>query len=206
MVAGSVTGTNLRYHFDAELRLIVIAAANGVTTRGSYDAAGRVQDVVSPVTVDGPRLFTQGEFEVAFGSTFSGAACAVAATANCVSMQYTETTGRRMSLAQAVEGIEAAVEEGAVAGPDLANAAYINNWEDAANAMWGTTGLEGMFIYNEQGEMRILAEDPEEDFLANHFVNALDDLEYFDPLSGGTGEIGDVPLQPNRPTRGFDFQ
>ena len=166
----------------------------------------RFPNVGSPVTVDGPRLFTQGELEAAFGSTFSGAACAVAATANCVSMQYTETTGRRMSLPQAVEGIEAAVEEGAVAGPDQANAAYMNNWENAANAMWGTTGLEGMFIYNEQGEMRILAEDSDQRDGADHFVNALDEGTYFDTYSGDVGEIGDTLLQQGRRTRGFDFQ
>jgi hypothetical protein len=54
--------------------------------------------------------------------------------------------------------------------------------------------------------MLILAEDPEEDFVANHFVNALNDIEHFYTLSGATGEIGEVPLQPNRRTRGFDFQ
>jgi hypothetical protein len=154
-----------------------------------------------------PRYFTQGELADEFGQNFADHACAATAAGNCVSIQYTEATGEQMTLEQFEEAVQEAIDQDAVVSEDdEENAAYVNNWENAANAMWDTTGLDGTFTYNANGEMQILAEDTDPDRWADHFVNALDDETYFDTSSGEIGEVGDTPLQQGSPTRGFDFQ
>ena len=63
----------------------------------------------------------------------------------------------------------AAVDGGSVRKSD----AFVNNWSNAANDMWGALGLERTWSFSDEGSHIILAWDKTNTGFVNHFVNLL---------------------------------
>jgi hypothetical protein len=145
--------------------------------------------------------FTQGQWTETFGQTFANNSCAATSLLNELSEEYTTQTNQAMTQAQGTAAMQAAVDSGNTSKDD----ASINDWQAAANDMWGTTGQAGTWTYNEQGEHQIYAIDNNQDGFPDHFVNSSSPEEYYDPWSGNTGNVSDLETQMGRPTRGLDF-
>jgi hypothetical protein len=156
---------------------------------------------LGPVNVAEPTYFTQGQWAEVFGQNFAATACAATSLLNEVSEIYTNNTGTLLGMEGATAAMQGAVNNNDIDG----NNANVNNWTAAANDMLGVLGQTGNITYNEQGQHQIYAQDPDRDGEANHFVNSSAPGQYFDTLTGNTGNIGDTPLQEGRPTRGIDY-
>jgi hypothetical protein len=150
-----------------------------------------------------PTFFTQGQWANNFGQDFANEACAATAVLNEVSNRYTTETGQAMTQTQGTAAMQAAVNTGAISYTD----ANVNNWGNAANNMWNTTGQQGTFTYNGNGTHQIHAIDNNGDGRADHFVNSIGNGQYRDTANGNTGNVADLTRQAGGlgPTRGFDF-
>jgi RHS repeat-associated protein len=153
-------------------------------------------------TIPSPTYFTQNQWTDSFGQNFAGNSCAATTILNGISTQYTINTGQAMTLKQGTTAMQAAVTN---SGNINSKDANVNNWEGAANNMWGTTGQTGTWTYNENGSYQINAIDKNLDGKPDHFVNNISNGQYRDPSNGNFGNVRDVTLQEDRPTRGFDF-
>ncbi len=139
-----------------------------------------------------PRYFNQRDFSEEFSVEFGDNACAATSLLNELSEQYTENTGLQLTEDQANTAMRAAVNAGAVSETN----AYVNNWENAANAMWRSTGQRGIFTYGGDNPTAVIyAEDPDENHIPDHFTNSNGDGTYYDPSAGTVGIVGDTILQ-----------
>ena len=139
-----------------------------------------------------PRYFNQRDFSEEFSVEFGDNACAATSLLNELSEQYTENTGLQLTEDQANTAMRAAVNAGAVSETN----AYMNNWENAANAMWRSTGQRGIFTYGGDNPTAVIyAEDPDENHIPDHFTNSNGDGTYYDPSAGTVGIVGDTILQ-----------
>ena len=131
---------------------------------------------------------------------FGESACAATTVLNIVSDQYTKLTGKAMTQKQGVEAMNNAIAEGAV---DETNA--LTDFHTAANAMWATTGLIGSFTYttdNPQHTVYCLGSD--NPYSGRHFVNGLENNEYYDVYSKNIGKLN-APGVQILGIRGYDF-
>jgi RHS repeat-associated protein len=150
-----------------------------------------------------PQYFTQDTWAADFGEEFAASACAATSCLNEVSERYTMETGFALETELATDMLQAAVDAGSISSTH----AYVNAWEDAANAMWGETGLGGGFVYSyeSQPDHTVYAEDTDFDGVPDHFTNSTGPEQFYDPFNGELGSIEELQLQVGLPTRSFDF-
>ncbi|HBG66285.1 MAG TPA: hypothetical protein DDW78_07425 [Treponema sp.] len=136
-----------------------------------------------PPTYRDSALFPQHSFDDELGTEFGDHACAATSTLNTVSVRYTQQTGEKLSEAQALGAMQAAIKEGAVDKKD----AFVHSWEKAANAMAESVGLDGSFTYvynaNEATDIiyafdyKTTKTNPETDGVADHFTACVDSAD-----------------------------
>ena len=110
-----------------------------------------------------------------------------------------------MTSDQANDAMQQAIDDDNVNGDN----AYVESWDGAAESMCEGAGFSCDATYNADGEHQMLAEDHDNNPNdAEHFVNDNGDGTYHDPANGGTGTVGDTPLQEGGlgPTRGLDIE
>jgi hypothetical protein len=102
-----------------------------------------------------------------------------------------------MTASQAEQAMEAAVQSGKVDPAD----AHICNWTEAANSMAKSLGLSGTYTYVEdagKADAVIYSVDTNADGnydgYHDHFVNDIGNGKYYDPWTGGTGNVSDLHL------------
>jgi RHS repeat-associated protein len=164
--------------------------------------ANDANTTITTTTID-PTYFTQDQWSDTFGNEFANNSCAATALINSISNEYTSRTGEAMTQQQGTSAMQAAVSADSVSRND----AYVNNWTEAANNMWGTTNQTGSWTYNANGEYQIHALVRGQNDTPYHFVNDIGGGQYRDPWNGNTGNVNDLNRQQGGlgPTRGLDF-
>gem|GEM_PF-2248228 len=165
------------------------------------DFEGRPETSLSQEKKVEPRYFQQRMFSIRFGIYFGEHACAATSLLNELSELYTEKTNKQLNFPQATKAIQAAIDAEGIRGFD----AYINNWQDALTAMFKTFGLPSKVTYDERGDHLIYASDNDMDGEVDHFTNSFGNDEFHNPWNGKIGDVDDLQLQRDRPTRGFSY-
>ncbi|MGI5078451.1 hypothetical protein, partial [Treponema maltophilum] len=135
---------------------------------GVYDSK-----IVTEKNVQKPAYFTQKLFsgEQSFSDCFANNACAATSLLNEISTEYTSLTNKVLTEKDAVRMMQAGVASGYIDE----KAAWVKNWEAAANAMWAVVETRGTWSYNKKGAHTILALDRGINEITNerkfHFIN-----------------------------------
>ena len=118
------------------------------TLEGQFFGGGKTRNLMGEKPIGmgetKPKYFVQRMFttDKGFGKEFGGYACFATSILNELSEEYTSRTGKRLTDAQAITMMKAAVKSSGVLDNDK-NFAYVDNPTEAANAMWKSIGCEG---------------------------------------------------------------
>lgn len=135
----------------------------------------------------------QRDFSSLYGDEFGNNACAATSLLNELSEQYTLENGICLTNEKIMNSMMAAVESGAINKKD----ATVNNWEDAANAMAKSMGLNGTYSYTyntSEASITIYAKDSDGNGAVNHFVNDIGNGKYYDSWNGKIGNSTELTL------------
>ena len=125
-----------------------IAVSREQTLEGQFFGGGKTRNLMGEKPIGmgetKPKYFVQRMFttDKGFGKEFGGYACFATSILNELSEEYTSRTGKRLTDAQAITMMKAAVKSSGVLDNDK-NFAYVDNPTEAANAMWKSIGCEG---------------------------------------------------------------
>ena len=216
-VQSAVTSSSVSTHIQGVLTTVQTGVQNlwntmcGNSTSSSAQAAASgtatqvtVQEAPPPEkaapTYKDCALFTQHSWDEKLGEKFGKTACAATSTLNDISMHYTQETGEKLSAEKAVSAMQAAVEAGAVDKTD----AFVNSWENAANAMAESVGLQGSFTYVSDPakatdtiyafDYKKSSTDSNPDGVADHFIVCVDsnDKTCYNCYDGSCKTVGEV--------------
>ena len=165
-------------------------------------------EIVTEHTYVGTQYFNQESWSDDLSEDFALNSCAATSLLNELSEEFTSLKNERLTEDQAVKMLYSAIESNSISESD----AYVNNWSSAAQSMWGAlredlgSSYAGTWNYDENGSSHIIyAEDPNQDEIADHFVNSSGNGSAYDVWSGETLNIDELLLQPNRPHRNLQF-
>jgi len=125
-----------------------IALSREQTLEGQFFGGGKTRNLMGEKPIGmgetKPKYFVQRMFttDKGFGKEFGGYACFATSILNELSEEYTSRTGKRLTDAQAITMMKAAVKSSGVLDNDDWFA-YVDNPTEAANAMWKSIGCEG---------------------------------------------------------------